>query len=767
MFSRKKEKQRDPATWEHTREINEVYKDCNSLCTHSGYANVDTQGELVFQTWPEKNKEAFNDLRKRANEVRKNYAAAQVIDMERPENVGFLEDFKKQGMHWYADIAYWPGSVKDKEIQRTFEGIQHIFRLSEVKESFEKQLICYIETREIFEDHVDQVKSLVNTMIGSDPTEVPIKIKTKIKELFEEGLKWALKVARTYNLLSNWGMKMIPHMQGNYSWYSFKQGETIVPREPWHQYVDIKEAEDIFRQFDKLKEAGHLSEKLGVIQDAGEIDAFTELLEPKHRLNEDGQVIYFPKLWDREMKEVEEGEINVTLSPAEEDLILLQGKTPEPVLESGGNDKEKLKEFKTKLAGNEELDQSRYYDAKGRITPPLASSAKKKLTKIKRKGPKIESSDDSEGSDEFNMSSVSSGSVNTNCSPEQLKKKAEKRILKVQKALRMGGLNEEALKTMKYDTKSVARKIDLYGDADDEDLNVLLDKMENLVLKIDQKIEDKKMLDRKQRQLPRGKMMTWDGGVESYLDFKRQMMDMLIYDSESLNLSSLKAQIVGKEKNYIMDLLHNVDSKEEAFEVLNTHFGDIRTVLPRLRVKLDKLPSFPEKEEIENSNIQSILNYYKTARNHGMHESAINYDFIQFYSEKLSKINKKILIKNKVDECQEFIQMIKEFQRTNLQFLHTNQSQTSSKTYHNVTKTEEFERGHGRGQNKYSPRNQTGGANGEQRNRNPTSEYNRGYNGNRNGARGPIKCLICDEPHLSYSCPLLTEEKDMTKIRNC
>ena len=91
MFSRKKEKQRDPATWEHTREINEVYKDCNSLCTHSGYANIDTKGELVFQTWPEKNKEAFNDLRKRANEVRKNYAASQIIDMDRPENLEFME----------------------------------------------------------------------------------------------------------------------------------------------------------------------------------------------------------------------------------------------------------------------------------------------------------------------------------------------------------------------------------------------------------------------------------------------------------------------------------------------------------------------------------------------------------------------------------------------------------------------------------------------------------------------------------------------------
>jgi hypothetical protein len=54
------------------------------------------------------------------------------------------------------------------------------------------------------------------------------------------------------------------------------------------------------------------------------------------------------------------------------------------------------------------------------MTPPLASSAKRKLTKIKKKEHKIESSDDSEGSD-FNMSTVSSGSVNTNCSPEQLK----------------------------------------------------------------------------------------------------------------------------------------------------------------------------------------------------------------------------------------------------------------------------------------------------------------------------------------------------------
>ena len=75
--------------------------------------------------------------------------------------------------------------------------------------------------------------------------------------------------------------------------------------------------------------------------------------------------------------------------------------------------------------------------------------------------------------------------------------------------------------------------------------------------------------------------------------------------------------------------------------------------------------------------------------------------------------NKKIVIKEQVEECEEFIQMIKEFQRTNLRFLHTSRSQTKP-VLQNVTKTEEFERGNGRGQNIYSPKTQTGGDNGEQ-----------------------------------------------------
>ena len=106
----------------------------------------------------------------------------------------------------------------------------------------------------------------------------------------------------------------------------------------------------------------------------------------------------------------------------------------------------------------------------------------------------------------------------------------------------------------------------------------------------------------------------------------------------------MKEQIKGKDKPFINDLLHNVEDLAEAFSVLDTHFGDVRTVLPRLRMKLDKLPSLPNQEEEENRNIQAILNYWKTAQNHDIEERMIDIFFIQEYSEKLSSHHKKMLI---------------------------------------------------------------------------------------------------------------------------
>ena len=99
-------------------------------------------------------------------------------------------------------------------------------------------------------------------------------------------------------------------------------------------------------------------------------------------------------------------------------------------------------------------------------------------------------------------------------------------------------------------------------DPDDKNLDLLLDNIEDLVMKIDSKIEEKKKLIQKQSQLPRGKIMTWSGELENYIDFKKSMQEFLCYELEGLNLSTLMSQIVGKDKHLILDYLYNVESLE-------------------------------------------------------------------------------------------------------------------------------------------------------------------------------------------------------------
>ena len=91
----------------------------------------------------------------------------------------------------------------------------------------------------------------------------------------------------------------------------------------------------------------------------------------------------------------------------------------------------------------------------------------------------------------------------------------------------------------------------MYGEEDDDETDLLIDRLEGLIRQIDAKIEDVKTKERKLKQLPRGKMMIWDTNVESYHDWKHQMSDLLIYDSETLRLSTLKDQIKGKDKSFI------------------------------------------------------------------------------------------------------------------------------------------------------------------------------------------------------------------------
>jgi hypothetical protein len=142
-----------------------------------------------------------------------------------------------------------------------------------------------------------------------------------------------------------------------------------------------------------------------------------------------------------------EGELNISPTPSQSDLDMLSGDWIKKV--SWRTKKEKEDE-------EEDVNLSQYYDAEaGNKSPPLGSSPKKEPVKEKKKVRRTESTGSS-GSDSL----FSSVSTHSSCSPEQLKKKAERRIIKLSKALREDDLSEEHLKTMKFDASAMSKKID-------------------------------------------------------------------------------------------------------------------------------------------------------------------------------------------------------------------------------------------------------------------------------------------------------------------
>ena len=146
-------------------------------------------------------------------------------------------------------------------------------------------------------------------------------------------------------------------------------------------------------------------------------------------------------------------------------------------------------------------------------------------------------------------------------------------------------------------------------------------------------------------------MPEWDGMCESYLDFKAAMMDLLVYDSEYLGLSTLKSQIVGENKAYVLSLLINVQKVKEAWLFLDHKFGNLDISQPTMLVELAKLKGEPTDKYSENKNILKILAFYNTARHHEKHCQMINTQFIFKFSNLLSKEHRKEILEKRIFNC--------------------------------------------------------------------------------------------------------------------
>ena len=195
------------------------------------------------------------------------------------------------------------------------------------------------------------------------------------------------------------------------------------------------------------------------------------------------------------------------------------------------------------------------------------------------------------------------------------------------------------------------------------------------------------------------------------------------------------------------------------------HNGRIETVLPRLKRKLDKLTTFPECKQEQVGNMQAILNFYRSAKQHNLHEQEINSVFIQDYSNKLSEYHKMQLIDLEIRTCGPFIQKIKSYQHQILEFLHTSDPKAVIKTFQLVNRPND--NGISAPGTKQLPGSNShqAGDRGNDSNQFTSRSHRRHGQGFKPGGRTEMKCRNCTQKHSVYKCYELLNEKDPAKIK--
>merc|ERR1712081_79853 len=127
------------------------------------------------------------------------------------------------------------------------------------------------------------------------------------------------------------------------------------------------------------------------------------------------------------------------------------------------------------------------------------------------------------------MSSGCASTVGPGSSPAKLMKYAEKKISTHKRQMKKCK-GQESLMTLKSQIKDSLRKIDAFGDPDDDDLQSLYDKLDVMLDNVDEQLDDLKKRESSRRLRPKGTLMTWDGNVDTFFPFKNHMVPLLNYD---------------------------------------------------------------------------------------------------------------------------------------------------------------------------------------------------------------------------------------------
>ena len=89
---------------------------------------------------------------------------------------------------------------KQKGYNNDLKKADHVMRLFRGRMMFETYLTRYIKSRNEFETIINKTTALVNTFIGSEADDVPVKIKMTIQENISEFKKKVQEVEKYFNL---------------------------------------------------------------------------------------------------------------------------------------------------------------------------------------------------------------------------------------------------------------------------------------------------------------------------------------------------------------------------------------------------------------------------------------------------------------------------------------------------------------------------------------------------------------------------------------
>ena len=378
---------------------------------------------------------------------------------------------------------------------------------------------------------------------------------------------------------------------------------------------------------------------------------------------------------EKKEKTLEELEKELNEIRVEEDRRIEQIKKINKLQERDAEKKKEAEKLKKKLLAKAGSNNTDYHKKK------IKQEAQK------RKG-KQDDDDDDDDDDGDNVSIPASAKYSQAWSLfgrselEKIRDKIEMSHDKACKALKNNKEDKEVLKTAKQACERAieyaennSHKVDLADlDNDDkEEVEELLSSIHDDILSIDEHLSS---IDKKRAEKAAGvkpKLPTFDtGNPAAYKSFHRTFCQAMEHQSDGVKIESYKQCLQGIDKASTLRLLAGVTNRfSEVTRIMETRFGDILTLIPAERAKIERLDK-AKNEKDEEHNLIVVLTYWNLLSSHNA-EQHFDRNMQYLVTSKLMKeheydlrvYNRATTLKDYIKRLQDYLSDITENLRVN------------------------------------------------------------------------------------------------------